>query len=81
MSNETMDLFPIKIKRVISSSFGKDSMAQILLAHIHNEPIDEIIFVNVMFDESTSAEAPEHIEFVHNKAIPFCESIGMPVRV
>ena len=66
---------------VISSSFGKDSMASILLAHIHRIPIDEVIFVNVMFDKETSAEPPEHIDFVYNKAIPFCESIGMPVKV
>lgn len=55
---------------VASCSFGKDSVAQVILAHIHNEPLDLIIYSEVMFDKDISAELPEHREFIYNTAIP-----------
>lgn len=65
---------------VISWSGGKDSTATIILAHIHNIPIDKIIFSEVMFDETTSGELPEHIEFVH-KAIKVFNNWGYNVEI
>lgn len=53
------------MRYVASWSGGKDSTASIILAHEHGEPLDEIIFSEVMFDENISGEFPEHIEFVH----------------
>lgn len=50
---------------VASWSGGKDSTASIILAHEHNEPLDLIIFSEVMFDENISGELPEHMEFVY----------------
>lgn len=50
---------------VASWSGGKDSTASIILAHEHGDPLDLIIFSEVMFDKNTSGELPEHIEFVH----------------
>ena len=52
------------IKYIASWSGGKDSTATIILAHIHHEPLDEIIFSEVMFDEKISGEIPEHIDFI-----------------
>lgn len=66
---------------VASCSFGKDSIAQIILAHLHNEPLDIIVYSEVMFDEQISAEIPEHKEFIYNKAIPTFESWGFRVEV
>lgn len=66
---------------VASCSFGKDSIAQIILAHLHNEPLDIIVYSEVMFDEQISAEMPEHKEFIYNKAIPTFESWGFRVEV
>ena len=37
---------------IASCSFGKDSIATILLALEHNEPLDRVVFVEVMFDHS-----------------------------
>lgn len=71
----------IKIKYVASCSFGKDSIATVLLAREHNEPLDEIVYCEVMFDENVSAELPEHRDFVYNKAIPLFESWGYKVTV
>ena len=57
---------------IASCSFGKDSIATILLAMIHNEPIDRIVSIEVMFDnkKNISGEMPEHINWVRNYAIP-----------
>lgn len=69
------------MKYIASWSGGKDSTASIILAHEHNEPLDLIIFSEVMFDENISGELPEHIEFIKNKAIPVFESWGYKVKV
>lgn len=50
------------MKYIASWSGGKDSTASIILAHEHGEPLDLIIFSEVMFDENISGELPEHIE-------------------
>lgn len=70
-----------KIKYVASCSFGKDSIATILLAREHNEPLDEIVYCEVMFDKEISAELPEHRDFIYNKGIPTFESWGYRVVV
>lgn len=65
---------------VASWSGGKDSTATIILAHEKGEPLDVIIFSEVMFDKDTSGELPEHIEFVHKCKAEF-ESWGYPVKI
>lgn len=69
------------MKYIASWSGGKDSTASIILAHEHNEPLDLIIFSEVMFDENTSGELPEHIDFIKNKAIPKFEEWGYEVKI
>ena len=69
------------MKYIASWSGGKDSTASIILAHEHNEPLDLIIFSEVMFDENISGELPEHIDFIKNKAIPVFESWGYVVKI
>lgn len=69
------------MKYIASWSGGKDSTASIILAHEHNEPLDLIIFSEVMFDENTSGELPEHIDFIKNKAIPKFEKWGYEVKI
>ena len=68
---------------VASCSFGKDSIATILLALEHNEPIDRVVFAEVMFDheKGISGEIPEHIEWIYNTAIPRLEQMGVKVDV
>ena len=68
-------------KYIASCSFGKDSIATILLAHENNEPLDLIIWSEVMFDENISGESPEHVDFIYNKAIPKLKELGYPVKV
>ena len=68
---------------IASCSFGKDSLCSILLALEHGEPLDRVVFSEVMFDneKGISGEVPEHIEWVYNVAIPRLESIGVKVDV
>ena len=71
------------MKHIVSCSFGKDSIATILLALEHGEPLDEAVFVEVMFDHSRniSGETPEHIDWIYSTAIPMLEAMGVRIRV
>ena len=60
-------------KYVASCSGGKDSVATLLLAAQHKEPLDEAVFSEVMFDKDTSGEIPEHRDFIYDRLKPFCE--------
>lgn len=68
---------------IASCSFGKDSVATILLALENKEPLDRVVFSEVMFDheKGISGEIPEHIEWIYNTAIPKLESMGVKVDV
>ena len=58
---------------VASCSGGKDSVATLLLAAQHNEPLDEAVFSEVMFDHALSGEVPEHRDFIYDRLKPYCE--------
>ena len=68
-------------KYIASFSGGKDSTATIILEHERGDPLDLIIFSEVMFDENTSGELPEHIDFVKNKCIPLFASWGYETKI
>ena len=66
---------------IANFSGGKDSTATIILAHEQNEPLDEIVFSKVMYNETISGELPEHIDFIKNIAFPLFQSWGYKTRV
>lgn len=68
---------------IASCSFGKDSIATILLALENNEPLDRVVFCEVMFDHERgiSGEIPEHIEWVYSTAIPKLAAMGVKIDV
>lgn len=68
---------------IASCSFGKDSLATILLALKHNEPLDRVVYCEVMFDKENniSGEHPEHRNFIYNTAIPLLKKMGVDVDV
>ena len=68
-------------KHILSCSFGKDSIATALLALQHGEPLDELVYCEVMFNEEISGELPEHNRFIHETAILYFEQRGIPTRV
>lgn len=63
------------MKYIASCSFEKDSLAQIIVAKYYDEPIDEIMYCEVMFTDEISAEFPEHRDFIYNTAIPRLEQL------
>ena len=67
------------MRYVASCSFGKDSLATVLLALMHNEPLDEVVYCEVMFDDGISGEVPEHRDFIYRRAIPFLKRNGIKV--
>ena len=69
------------MKYIASWSGGKDSTASIILAHENNEPLDLIIFSEVMFDKNISGELPEHIDFIKNRCIPLFKSWGYETKI
>ena len=71
----------LPVKYIASCSFGKDSLATVLLAKKHGEPLDEVIYCEVMFDKGISGEVPEHRDFIYNKAIPALNRMGVEVVV
>lgn len=58
------------MKYIACCSFGKDSLAQIIVGKRNNEPIDLVIYSEVMFTDEISGEYPEHRDFIYNVAIP-----------
>lgn len=68
---------------IASYSFGKDSIATILLALEHDEPLDRVVFSEVMFDHARgiSGEIPEHIGWIYDTAIPKLHNMGVHVDV
>ena len=68
-------------KHIASCSMGKDSLASILLAKEHGDPLDEAVYCEVMFDQDISGEVPEHRDFIYNTAIPALERMGVKVVV
>ena len=68
---------------IASCSFGKDSIATILLALEHDEPLDRVVFSEVMFDHARgiSGEIPEHIGWIYDTAIPKLHNMGVHVDV
>ena len=69
----------MSVKYIASCSFGKDSMATVLLAVQHGEPLDEVVYCEVMFDKDVSGEVPEHRDFIWHAAIPAIKKMGIQV--
>lgn len=69
------------MKHIASCSFGKDSVATVLLALEHGESLDEVVYCEVMFDKHISGEVPEHRDFIYGRGIPALERIGVKVTV
>ena len=68
-------------KFIASCSMGKDSIATLLLAKEHGEPLDEAVYCEVMFDKDVSGEVPEHRDFIYGTAIPTLERMGIKIIV
>lgn len=61
------------MKYIASCSGGKDSVATVIVAKEKGEPLNEVVYCEVMFDENISGEVPEHRDFIYNQLKPFVE--------
>ena len=52
------------MKYIASVSFGKDSLAMLIKIKELGLPLDEVIYVDIMFDDDTSGETPEMASFI-----------------
>lgn len=69
-------------ENVVFCSGGKDSVATLIAAKQHGEPLDAAVFCEVMFDKDASGEHPLHRDFVFGTLKPFVEQqIGVPFIV
>ena len=61
-------------KKVIASiSGGKDSLAALVTYIEHGGRCDGAVYCRIMFDNETSAEYPEHEDWLHRKCFPTLE--------
>ena len=66
-------------KYIAACSGGKDSVATLILAKIHGEPLDLVVYAEIMWNRTLSAEHPEHRDFVYNRLKPWVEQeLGVP---
>lgn len=61
------------MKHISSCSFGKDSIAQVIVAMENGEPLDGNVYCEVMYDKTISGEHPRHRDFIYEVAIPHLE--------
>lgn len=66
--------------RLLFCSFGKDSLATVLLAIQHHEPLDAVVNVREWYDKSRNITLlhPEHEQWIQDTAIPFIQEHGIP---
>lgn len=63
------------MRYIAGCSGGKDSVAQLILAKEHGEPLDEVVYCEVMFSREISGEVPEHRDFIYQTIKPFVEDV------
>ncbi len=69
------------MKYIANWSGGKDSTASVILAHEHGEPIDLILFSEVLFSNEISGELKEHISFMKETCIPIFQKWGYETEI
>lgn len=70
-----------RARYIVGCSFGKDSLATVITAVEHGEPLDEAVYCEVMFDEHISGEVPEHRDFIYGVGIPTLKSMGIKTTI
>lgn len=69
----------VGVEHIAFCSGGKDSAATIILDHLHEKRIQKIVHCEVMYDDTLSAEYPEHTAFLNNVLFPTFEKWGYEV--
>lgn len=67
------------MKHIYFLSYGKDSMAQLILAWTNNQPIDAVVYVDIKFDNETSGENPVLANWIPEAKQKIKEWFGLEV--
>ena len=67
------------VKHIASISFGKDSLAMLAMIKENGMPLDSVVYVEPMFDENTSAEYPEMVDFISKAEERLLDMYGVKV--
>ena len=62
------------MKYIAFCSGGADSTAQLIIAKEQGEPLDMVVYCEVMFDKEISGEVPEHKVFIADKLKPYIQN-------
>lgn len=73
LSKNTSGFGGVTLKVYASISGGKDSLAALITHMERGGQCDGAIYCRIMFDDETSAEVPEHEEWLHSKCFPLLE--------
>lgn len=68
------------MKHILFLSFGKDSMATLIEVVKQGLPLDEVVFVDIKFDEHTSGEHPAMAEWIPTAEKIIKEQFGITVK-
>lgn len=68
------------MKYVASCSFGKDSLAMLIKIKELGMPLDEVIYVDIRFDENISGETPEMASFIEKAEKILKEKFDIEVK-
>lgn len=66
---------------ILYCSFGKDSIASLLLAYENNIKIDYVVYAEVMATKEISGEHPLHIKWIKEVAIPKLRKLGYEITI
>ena len=67
------------MKNIAFLSFGKDSMAQLIVAHKLGIKIDDVVYCEIRYDEDTSAEHPLMAEWIPKAEKILLDKFGIKV--
>lgn len=69
----------MSVKHIASISFGKDSLAMLAMIKEKGMPLDGAVYVEPMYDENTSAEYPEMVDFISKAEERLIDMYGVKV--
>lgn len=67
------------MKNIAFLSFGKDSTAQLIVAHKLGIPIDDVVYCEIRYDENISAEHPLMAEWIPKAEKTLKDKFGIKV--
>lgn len=68
------------MRYIASCSFGKDSLAMLIKIKELGMPLDEVIYVDIRFDENISGETPEMASFIEKAEKILKEKFDIKVK-